>query len=299
MDRRSSIFTNEKLNQDFERNGFVVLKKLFRVPDDFGATIIAKHKPEIQIGGLTNTFFINDEIIRRKTSEEITNFLWPKLYSFFNDYVPVNSLLMIKNGNVQEEMPIHQDWSYVDESKFVSVNCWTPLVNTNSFNGGLGVIPKSHLFFLSNIRGPGIKHPFSEFNSEIRKYGEILKLNIGDVLIYNHKLLHFSAKNTTNRRRVSLSLIAAPKEAPLLHYKINSKGGVDVYKNLSKEFFYSYENCTSKRPMDEIDVNLIAENGISFFLNYKKSQERKFLSYKNNITSKMGGLLKKVQNHFK
>ncbi len=58
-------------------------------------------------------------------------------------------------------MPIHQNWTFVDEDKFTSVSVWVPLCDVSRFNGTLEVVPKTHNT-LTKYRSPSIPWVFAE-----------------------------------------------------------------------------------------------------------------------------------------
>lgn len=57
---------------------------------------------------------------------------------------------LVKESRENSYMPIHQEWTLADETKYVSISCWTDLQCTNKKNGRLFYI-KGSLKFIPNI----------------------------------------------------------------------------------------------------------------------------------------------------
>lgn len=63
-------------------------------------------------------------------------------------------------------MPMHQDWTIVDETKFVALNIWTPLQQTTELNGTLEVIKGSHRWH--EVRAPTLPFYFDGYQSQLK-----------------------------------------------------------------------------------------------------------------------------------
>ena len=89
-----------------------------------------------------------------------------------------------------------------------------PLDNQNSKNGGLKIIPCSHkedLLPYENFINSNLGHKrrvkVETLNKLFEKYGVLdLDFKAGDVLVFNHLLVHGSSNNLTNKDRKSIVL---------------------------------------------------------------------------------------------
>jgi len=114
-------------------------------------------------------------------------------------------------------VPPHQDWNIVDESRHRSFNVWVPLVNTDAGNGAIQVIPGSHRW-LPTVRGPNIPCVFRELHEHLRASMTLLPMVPGEVLIYDHRLLHCSGANLSPASRPGAVMGLVQAEAELKHY---------------------------------------------------------------------------------
>lgn len=104
--------------------------------------------------GFHTTHFATDKAFKKKVHDNITAVLEPAVRPFLPNYAAAFGNFMVKEPGGNNPMPLHADWTYVDESQATSLAIWLPLVDTNPENGQLGVIPFSqHLSH--DIRGPG------------------------------------------------------------------------------------------------------------------------------------------------
>lgn len=133
-------------------------------------------------------------------------------------------------------LPPHQDWNIVDESLHRSFNVWVPLVDTDAANGAIQVLPGSHRW-LPTVRGPGIPCVYRQVHARLRAAMRLLPISAGEVLIYDHRLLHCSDMNTTRQPRPGAVMGLVPAEAAML-YHCPGEGGVLRYRS-SVDFLLS------------------------------------------------------------
>lgn len=234
------VFKSVRLEKKFQRKGYVVLP-LLSSQQVSELLLFFKKEYNIDFSGFHSTHFLNDEQLKRTVHNKITSILEPQLQKYLLDYNAVFANFMVKSIGKDSRMPLHADWTYVDENKFQSLGVWSPLINTNKENGRLGVVPKSHLL-KKNYRGPNIPSPFHEFNEYIiNNYGKLLKMKAGEVLIYDHRLLHFSPANLSKSIRPAMNLVLAPQSASLYHYtNVSYFPAIEKYKVGNPEFYINY-----------------------------------------------------------
>lgn len=234
------VFKSIQLEKKFQREGYLVLPLL---SDQEVATLkdFFQEQYKVDFSGFHSTHFLKDSSLKAEVHHKITSVLEPHLQEYLLDYQPLFGNFMVKSIGENSRMPLHADWTYVDEEKFQSLGVWCPLVDTNQENGLLGVVPKSHLL-KKNYRGPKIPTPFHDHNEYIiEHFGKLLKMNAGEVVIYDHRTLHFSPANKSKEVRPALNLVMVPAKAQLYHY-LNKEHfpKIEKYEVKGSHFYFNY-----------------------------------------------------------
>ena len=274
------VFKSVRLEKKFQRKGYVVLP-LLSSQQVSELLLFFKKEYNIDFSGFHSTHFLNDEQLKRTVHNKTTSILEPQLQKYLLDYNAVFANFMVKSIGKDSRMPLHADWTYVDENKFQSLGVWSPLINTNKENGRLGVVPKSHLL-KKNYRGPNIPSPFHDFNEYIIKnYGKLLKMKAGEVLIYDHRLLHFSPANLSKSIRPAMNLVMVPAKAQLYHY-FNKEHfpKIEKYEVKGSDFYINYTHFEA--PNTDFLVGEIQDNWQPFSSEYlgKKLKKSKLEWFK-------------------
>ncbi|MBK7503751.1 MAG: phytanoyl-CoA dioxygenase family protein [Bacteroidetes bacterium] len=100
-------------------------------------------KPNIKDFGFHLSVELEDNLQANKIAEEISSKIKEKTDGFFVDYKYISPRFAVKEPNSNSLIPPHQDWTFVDESKFQSYNLWIALVDINETNGTLGFLKGS------------------------------------------------------------------------------------------------------------------------------------------------------------
>jgi hypothetical protein len=149
---------------------------------------------------------------------------------------------MVKEPGPEGDFPVHQDWTYVDESRFASYAFWIPMQDVTINNGVLHTVSGSHRF-ITALRGPYVHEPFKQLSESIKtKYAEPVNLKAGEALIWDHRLIHFSLPNVSSGPRMAFTLIAVPKEARTIHcFGLDETRGTTIEKyEVDSDFFLRY-----------------------------------------------------------
>jgi cyclopropane fatty-acyl-phospholipid synthase-like methyltransferase len=240
-------FTVPHLNEQIEENGFAVipfadLAQLEELKNFYQGL------PEVNAKGTYVTMFNPSYEYRKKVDEKIKELFSAKAKGFLNDYRVLYTNYMVKETGPEGDFPVHQDWTYVDESHFSSYAFWIPMQDVDSSNGALQVVPSSHQY-VTALRGPYVHEPFEKFSEKIKtKYSEKVKLKAGEALVWDHRLIHFSLPNLSSSPRLAFTLIMVPEKARVFHcFGLTEKGGAVVEKYaVDSEFYLKY--TIGKRP---------------------------------------------------
>jgi len=128
----------------------------------------------------------------------------------------------------------HQDWTFVDESQYLSGAIWLPLQLTNAENGGLFLQPGSHRFDLPYRGSP--PDPIEV------KIDELISCNMemGAALVHHNALIHGSTQNNTDELRIVMALGFVSEGAQMFHFQTDENGQKWRYQ-ISDQFPFSYQ----------------------------------------------------------
>jgi ectoine hydroxylase-related dioxygenase (phytanoyl-CoA dioxygenase family) len=160
------------------------------------------------------TSWHNDIDYKLALKVKLENMMASACDRIFSNYRMLTPQFVIKQSE-KGCFPMHQDWSIVDESKYVSFILWIPLHDVDETNGAVWAIKKSHLLN-RKIRGSGYLFPnYSTINSkDIEPYITKYKIKAGEALIFYHSTIHGSPNNFSNSNREALQVSIIPKSAP-------------------------------------------------------------------------------------
>lgn len=73
--------------------------------------------------------------------------------------------------------------------------------------------------------------------------GKLLPVKSGEAVIYNHRLLHYSMPNNSNKVRPAINLSMVPQNTAMIHYTVpEGTEGVHRYEIEDNDFFIYYDN---------------------------------------------------------
>lgn len=236
------VFKEAEKEALFQKNGFIVLPLISKVEAEELLRFYLMN-PNKKAKNFHVTHFSEDSNYKKDVHNKIVDTFAKSLKEILYEYTLLLGNFMVKETGKDSILPLHADWTFVDEQKYQSIGIWCPLVDTNKTNGWLGVVPFSHELKV-NKRGNGLSTPFFDFNNYItKKYGKYLRVNAGEAVIFDHRLLHFSAPNVSDDIRVALNIAAVPKDASILHYAVfNNSTQVQQFDVSGSDFFFEYDH---------------------------------------------------------
>jgi len=236
------LFINKELSEKYRSEGYVTLQFLDGVQI---SDLYKLYDASASQAGVNKQFFTSiwsDNIeYRRLTDTKIKELLAPAALNYIRDIKPVFANFMVKNTGEGTSLMPHQDWSFVEEPEHDSATIWCPLVDVDSINGTLQVIPRSHR--ISNYtRARFLDRPFDGIDShEMEAMMIDIPLRAGEAIILNSRLIHASPCNYSDKQRVAASLVIAPEAAPLFHWIYNPKDDMEIKKlAVTPDFFWQY-----------------------------------------------------------
>lgn len=242
MNSRTSrrIFIDDPSDREFKHRGYLV--RPFLSPGEVRELreLFERERADMPPGGFHASIYTDDLSYRQAVDREVKRVFESRIGDFLHDYRICMGNFMVKEpGDPTSEMPLHQDWSFVDEPGFVAVHVWCALMDMTSENGCLAVVPGSH-HLTDPMRAFADDCPFRETFPLLReKYLVEIPMLAGHAVFYDGSLVHGSRDNQTSVRRVAAQCISVPKEAPLSHYWRVSPTQIEKYE-VRDEFFLRY-----------------------------------------------------------
>jgi ectoine hydroxylase-related dioxygenase (phytanoyl-CoA dioxygenase family) len=240
MKRR--VFKDEMLQRQFEENAYCIVPLLAanevkQLEDIYYNNRVAE-QAAIEI-----TIKNADYGLNKKIRDLASAIVLPRIDECLDDYRMLHAGFIAKIPGKPNAIKLHQDSTFVDESRFSALNIWCPLTNVDEKNGALWIIKHSDRFF------PGLRgQPFKEFDFNdigdevISKYGKMLPVKAGEAIIYDTTLLHYSKQNITENTRLVCNIVMVPTEAQAFYYHFNSQDKTLEQYEISDDFLLSYFN---------------------------------------------------------
>lgn len=232
-------FVSDAHERDFDRVGYVIVP--FLDAADVRALLdFYESRAITPVGGFHGSMYHNDLDYRHAVCHAVKNKLQERIEPYLIDHHVCLSNFMVKEPeDPTSEMPLHQDWSFVDEPEYRSVHVWAPIVDVDERNGCLAIVPGSQ--HLSDpVRAFADDTPFREGFPYLReRYLKELPMKAGQAILYDGRLVHGSRPNTTTERRLVAQGIAVPREATLSFSFRVSPTQVELFA-VNDQFYLDY-----------------------------------------------------------
>ncbi len=249
------VLNDPALQRQFDRDGYVRipfiskekaehLKNLFfeTLPQS-GGSILPEEVETAKVSEITYDFTFIDKnpeykkLVLKLISDEFKE----QIEKYLNNYKPIIANYIRKKTD-GGEVPLHQNWAFVEERKYTSVSIWCPLVDSTRDNGTLEVVPGSHKRF-AEFRGPMIPWELEDIKNDIiNKYLVPLDTKAGDAVILDDSIVHYTRPNKTPHLRLAIQLILIPAEVPSKHYHINPDNNAEIRVLEVQPDFYMHFN---------------------------------------------------------
>ncbi|HUJ13271.1 MAG TPA: phytanoyl-CoA dioxygenase family protein [Thermoanaerobaculia bacterium] len=213
------IFRDAALQSEFDRNGFVIVDFLApesierlralgeQVPSDLDSIAYASSIMSADLDYRARAF----DLVRSEFAAHVASLL--------SDYRLCYGTFITKSAGDADGrgfLGLHQDPTFVDESRHVSIGIWCPLVDVGEGNGCLTVVPGSHRFNRLP-RCVMIPFPYSDLLPTIRANHLVpVPMKAGRAFVYSSALFHGSGANRSGALRLVAGGLAIPNETELL-----------------------------------------------------------------------------------
>lgn len=259
MDKNSAWFNDPQLRARFEQLGYVVVDALGQEAlaslRALGAQLAPYHRTPFH-----SSIFTADQDYRDLVTRHVEAAFGQAVERLFSDALMVFSGYVTKQNDRASLVAFHQDWSFVDESRYDAVTLWAPLVDVDTRNGCLLVVPGSHKLN-RQARGYNSEFPYPDLIPELlRKYTVAVPLRAGQAIIFSQRLFHASNPNLSNQVRLCVNTLVVPRAAQLqfnyLHGEGSALAGMIESFAVDKAWYQHYQ--WGSRPDSERRLSLRA-----------------------------------------
>lgn len=245
------IFKSDEHQRLFDKQGFIVLPFLTNEEIVYLDKIFDDLHPNANTGGFFSGSYSSDLVYKKKASDEIVKVFNRAYHELFVNYTPFGGAFLYKVPGENSELTAHQDWTIVDESKHVALNCWVPLCDVTKENGALSILPGSHFDNFNVIRAPTLPFFFSGNDDLVMKELIPMEVKAGTAVILNQSVIHYSPPNRGNKIRKAITAGIKSEGAQMyFHYKVPGKDELEVFE-MDDDFLISFKdfaNDIGKRP---------------------------------------------------
>jgi ectoine hydroxylase-related dioxygenase (phytanoyl-CoA dioxygenase family) len=250
------IFHDAALDEQFARDGYLVMDLL----DPATVAELRRGFAEIYQGETEDACHRSNEsrdlTYRRTLHTMITAALGPAMDALLIDHHAISTGTLVKWRGPNSQMPVHQDWTMVDETRFRSLSMWVPLCDVDVDNGALAVLPGSHRVLDGMRPNPGRPPSLVDPIGGIEPIDlTSVDMSAGSCIIFDHGLLHGSPPNTLDQPRTAIVMAATPRRATLQHlWRRPEDDVIERFEVADPEFF---RHCTPEVRPDHPAIRLV------------------------------------------
>lgn len=211
------LFLKAELQSSFDDEGYVVLDLL---SDEEIETVLALYRETV--GDRVHTNLLeSSRVCSLETNLRIMNglreVLAEPLSRFFDGGSVFGGTFYNKFPGTSELLPLHQDWSVVEEGVYESAYIWCALVDIGPERGGIFVLPGSHRYF-NNLRSGSLPSPRIPPRGPLAELVVDIPLRAGQAIAWSDRLFHGSRPNRTNLPRFVCTGRVNQEGARLVYY---------------------------------------------------------------------------------
>ena len=190
-----------------------------------------------------------DHAYRQRVHVALADLFSEALAGVLDDYRLFNTSILVKWPGPDGAMGTHQDWTFVDEQRFRSVSVWCPLVDVDSRNGALEVLPGSHKVLTHERCSPSLPESYRDPLAGLGD-GDLdpWPVAAGTAIVLDHAVAHRSPPNLADQPRVVIAGAFAPSEAMLRHHFREPSGRVWAFDIPDTAWFQAFD--IGQRPRD-------------------------------------------------
>lgn len=209
-------FYDSELQEAFARDGYALIRNLLPQPvlDEILAYYEANEQTDAYGFHVSN---MAENAAQVQTHQKLVEWMLPEVNKYIKHYKPVLGCFAIKNPSNDSVKGIHQDWSFVDESRYDQLTVWLALKDVTLENGCVEFFKGSHNEF-KNIRGQNIIPMIDYIHEELADKFTPVPVKAGDAVVLHSRVVHWSDNNRSGEPRIAAMLAMVPEEAKVMHF---------------------------------------------------------------------------------
>lgn len=251
------VFKNAELQKQFEKLGYVKIQVFTKEEIEDFRKFHESLQPNEQYNKQDKSvsyhfsFLDSNKSYKQQVFDTLSKKFTRVLTETLVDYKPL-VINFVQKEPGKGEVPVHQNWNFVDETKYYSVSIWCPLVDVGVENGALELIPGTHQLFRKVLRSPSIPWFFKKYIKTLKeKYLQPICVKSGEILIFDDSIIHYSKPNKGNYSRLVIQVIAIPQEAQAKHFFLEKKWFLKNQMhelNVDGNFFLNFKFHITEKP---------------------------------------------------
>lgn len=221
------------LRKDLHDNGYAIIDFAdATMVDNLRAVYHQNHQLEHEDGGMFYSVYSRDVAYRKRVHQQIGDIIQPRLQAFFSAYRNLLNGFVVKASGAKSGFMIHQDSTALDEFKYTALTVWIALQDTDSQNGCINLVPKSHLL-ASPYRAITIPEPYKSIEQIVAEYLQPIHLKAGQALVFDQRIIHNSSVNNSGQDRLAIISGIFPEEAQLTtcYSPPNEPGFIELHRH--------------------------------------------------------------------
>lgn len=217
------IFKNEGEQAVFEKEGYVVVRKLIplNVVEELRALYI-RYEKEFYVDqhGMSNSSHTQNAEAVLKICHQMELLVTEYVDKHLINYKFLGGGFLVKKSGEDSYFDMHQDRTLVEEPQYCSLNFWMSLDDIGKNRGRLFVLKGSPRLSPYIRTAPEYSMKLSLVKKIAPHFFTYLDTEAGDVVFFNHALIHGSEKNRSGRSRMAAAMGIYSADAPLsIYYK--------------------------------------------------------------------------------
>ncbi|HTW83329.1 MAG TPA: phytanoyl-CoA dioxygenase family protein [Candidatus Sulfotelmatobacter sp.] len=227
-----SMFRDPQVQRAYDRTGYAVVPfldgdEVERLNRTWAALDEAVHARPFSASIMSG-----DPAYRRAVNEAIGEVFARRLNEIMIDYRFSFGSFVAKLAGSTGRLPVHQDPQFVEEPRHEAVNFWVPLVDVDTRNACLRVMPGSHRLN-RGPRGTSRAFPYPDLIELVEaQYLVDVPMRAGEACLTSHRTFHGSGPNLAAQHRVVAAAIVVPADAEMRYLYQGAgtpPGTIDVF----------------------------------------------------------------------